>query len=75
MTLNTDATNPGKTKHIDIRHPFICELVKNKAFVMEYCPTTEMIVDALAKFTLPTTVYLHHNKRMLSGTYLGHTHF
>jgi len=71
MTMSINATTPGKPKHIDIRHHFIRELVKSKAVVMEYFPTAQMIADALAKFTLPTTIFLKHIKRMLSGTYSG----
>ena len=74
ITLSIDASTPGKTKHIDIRHLFVRELVKCKAVVMEYCPTAEMIADALTKFTLPTTVFLKHVRRMLSGTYPGPPH-
>jgi hypothetical protein len=69
MTMSINATTPGKTKHIYIRHHFIRELVKIKAAVMEYSPIAEMIADAPIKFTLPTTVYLKHIRRMLSGTY------
>jgi hypothetical protein len=68
-TLSMDESTPGKTKHIDIRHHFVRELVKSKAVGMEYCPTAEMIADALTKFTLPTTVFLKHVRRMLSGIY------
>jgi hypothetical protein len=71
MTLSMNATTPGNTKHIDIRHHFIRELVKSKVVVMEYCPTSEMIADALTKFTLSTILFLKHIKRMTSGTYSG----
>ena len=74
ITLSMDASTPGKTKHIDIRHHYVRELVKSKAVVIEYSPTAEMIADALTKFTLPATVFLKHVRRMLSGTYPGPPH-
>ena len=68
------ATNPmttGKTKDIDIRYHFICEVVKSKAVTLEYCPTTDMLADVLTKISLPTSLHLKHVSRMLSGTYAG----
>ena len=66
------ATNPmttGKTNHIDIRYNFSREVLKSKAVVLEYCPTTDMLADALTKFSLPTPLHLKHVSKMLSGTY------
>ncbi len=48
---------------------FIRELVKGRTVEVQYCPTVEMIADALTKFTLPTTLHLRHVGRMLSGAY------
>ncbi len=61
----------GKMKHIDVRYYFIREVVKIKAVVLEYCPTTDMLPDVLTKFSLPTSLHLKHVSRMLSGTYSG----
>ena len=72
--MSINATIPGKTKHIGIRHYCIRELFKSKVVVMKYCPTTKMIADALTKFTLPTIIFLKHIRRMLSGTYSGPAH-
>ena len=55
------ATNPmttGKTKHIDISYHFVREMAKSKAVVLEYCPTPDMLANALTKFSLPTTLAL-----------------
>ena len=68
------AENPmtsQKSKHIDIRYHFVRDLVKSKVMVMEYCETTNMLADALTKFSLPTSLFLKHVGRMLSGTYSG----
>ena len=40
------------TKHIDIRHHFICEAVKHGMIGMEYMPTEENIADGLMKLLL-----------------------
>jgi hypothetical protein len=38
-----------RTKHIDIQYYFIRECVENGTIELEYCPTREMIADALTK--------------------------
>ena len=46
------AKNPqhhGKSKHIDIKHHFIRELVGNKTIELRYCPTKEIVADFLTK--------------------------
>ena len=46
------AKNPvghARTKHIDIRYPFVHEGVQNGAIVLKYIATDEMIVDMLTK--------------------------
>ena len=65
---NNDMTTM-KSKHIDIRYHFIREVVKSNAIVVLYCPTGDMLADALTKFYLPTSLHLHLVGRMLSGTY------
>nr|CAN60812.1 hypothetical protein VITISV_038721 [Vitis vinifera] len=53
---NTNAINISKnpvlhsrTKHIDIRHHFICDLVEDKVVSLEYVPTETQIADILTK--------------------------
>jgi hypothetical protein len=67
---NNDMTT-AKSKHIDIRYHFIREVVKSEAVVVLYCPTSDMLADALTKFSLPTGLHLHLVGMMLSGTYPG----
>ena len=46
------AKNPqhhGRSKHIDIKHHFIRELVGNKTIELRYCPIKEMAADFLTK--------------------------
>ena len=53
---NTSVINISKnpvlhsiTKHIDIRHHFICDLVEDKVVSLEYVPTEGQIADILTK--------------------------
>ena len=46
------ANNPivhTRTKHIDIRYHYIREVVQKKEIELEYCPSEEMIADALTE--------------------------
>jgi hypothetical protein len=69
MALPMNHMTTGKTKLIDIRYHFIREVVKSKAVVLEYFPTTNMLAYALTKFSLPTTLHLKHVSMMLIGIY------
>jgi hypothetical protein len=67
--MATNDMTTAKSKHIEIRYHFIREVVKSKAVVVLYCPTGDMLADALTKFSLSTCLHLHLVGRMLSGTY------
>ncbi|TPX53131.1 hypothetical protein PhCBS80983_g06361 [Powellomyces hirtus] len=59
------AWNPvdhARTKHIDIRHHFICDPV-DKEIHLEYLPTAEMVTDSLTK-PLPAPAFKYHCKKM-----------
>jgi hypothetical protein len=43
-----------RTKHIDIRYHFIRELIQNNQVILKYCPTEDMLADALTKGLLKT---------------------
>lgn len=38
-----------RSKHIDIRYKFICEKVKDKNIMLNYCCTDEQLADLLTK--------------------------
>lgn len=48
----------ARSKHIDIRHHFLKDLVTKKQVVLEYLSTEEMLADAL---TNPLTADKHLN--------------
>ncbi|CAG7719483.1 unnamed protein product [Allacma fusca] len=53
----------GRTKHIDVRHHFIRDLVTNQEVKLEYVPTQDQLADCLTKPLLKGK--LHHNRRQL----------
>lgn len=55
------ATNPihhARTKHIDVRHHFVRDVIKEGAVVTEYTPTGDMAADFLTK-SLPRPKHDH----------------
>jgi hypothetical protein len=38
-----------RTRHLSIKYHFVADLVKRKEVIIEYCPTDDMIADALTK--------------------------
>ena len=52
-----------KTRHIDIRHHFIRDLVNRKAIVVEYVPTGENVADVFTK-TVPVAKLIFCNRKM-----------
>ena len=71
--MATNDITSAKTKHINIRHHFVRDLVKSKAIEIVLISTSEMLADILTKNTLPTREHKKHTDRMLSGTYRGLT--
>jgi hypothetical protein len=67
--MATNDMTTTKSKHIDIRYHFIREVVKSKAVVVHYCPSEDMLADALKEFSLPIGLHLKLLNRMMSGTY------
>jgi hypothetical protein len=47
ISLATNDNYYIKIKHINIRYHFIYFIVKNNSFQLVYCPTKDMVVDAL----------------------------
>ena len=49
ITLAKNPKHHLRTKHIDVRHHFICEMIEDKVIELEYCPTEGMVADVLTK--------------------------
>ena len=49
IALAKNPVNRQRSKHIDIKYHFIRENVNNGKFILEYCPTEQMIADVLTK--------------------------
>lgn len=39
----------SRTKHIDIKYHLVRDMLQEKKFILQYCPTTEMVADPLTK--------------------------
>jgi hypothetical protein len=58
IALAKDQQYHARTKHIDIRFHFIRWIVKNGSIKLVYCPTEDMVADALTK-ALPSPKAKH----------------
>jgi hypothetical protein len=63
IALAKNPVHHVRTKHIDIQHHFIRDKVDSKEIELAYCPTDEMVADALTK-ALPHPRYTQHVERM-----------
>ena len=58
IALTKEHQYHARTKHIDIQFHFICWVIEDGKLRLIYCPTDEMVADALAK-ALPSTKVKH----------------
>ena len=58
IALTRDHQYHGRTKHMDVRLHFIRYVVDDGKIVLVYCPTEEMVADALTK-ALPSAKAKH----------------
>ena len=49
INISKNPVQHSRTKHIDIRHHFIRELVENKTVVIEHVATENQLVDIFTK--------------------------
>lgn len=49
IALAKNPVNRQRCKHIDIKYHFTRENVNNGRFILEYCPTEQMVADVLTK--------------------------
>jgi hypothetical protein len=58
IVITKDSKYHARTKHIDIRHHFIRDVVARKLITVRYCPTEDMVADILTK-PLKTARFTH----------------
>ena len=58
IALTKDHQYHARTEHIDIQYHFICWVVQEGSMRLVYCPTEEMVADALTK-ALPSAKVKH----------------
>ncbi len=49
LSLIQNLIHHSKTKHIDIQHHYVREMVSAKVINFEYVPTVKMVIDMLTK--------------------------
>ena len=49
INISKNPVQHSKTKHIDIRHHFIRDLVEDKVIQLEYIPTERQLADIFTK--------------------------
>jgi hypothetical protein len=57
-----------QTKHMDVQFHFICWIIENRKLQLIYCPTEEMVADALTK-ALPSIKVKHFVNELGLATY------
>ena len=63
IALAHNPINHGRTKHIDVIHHYIQELIENEEIQLTYCPTASMIADIMTK-ALPRQKFEQHHDEM-----------
>ena len=71
ISLAINDTTTSKFKHIDIKHHYIRDLVKQGSISITRCSSSDMLTDILNKFSLLSFVHFKHARSMLSDTYPG----
>ena len=70
IALSKNPGNHNRTKHIDIRHHFIRERLKENWFKLEYCQTENMLADIFTK-GLPGPRFAELREK-IGVVFLGH---
>lgn len=59
ITLTKNAESQHQTKHIDVQHHYIRELVNKKELTVKWVSSSEMLADGMIK-GLPTEMFRKH---------------
>ena len=72
IILNKNPIQHSKTKHIDIRHHFLCDHVQNSDISLEFIDTNNQLTYI---FTKPLNEerlhFIRHELGMIDGSYLS----
>jgi hypothetical protein len=49
INISKNPVQQSRTKHIDIRHHFLCDLVESKIVYLSFIPTDNQLADILTK--------------------------
>ncbi|KAF2303067.1 hypothetical protein GH714_013211 [Hevea brasiliensis] len=49
ISMTKNPTFHSRTKHIELRHHFICDLIAKEEIILKYCSTNEQLADILTK--------------------------
>ncbi|EGD72511.1 hypothetical protein PTSG_11605 [Salpingoeca rosetta] len=71
IAIGNDHVTKPRTKHIRIRHHFVRELIADGTIVLQHCPGTQMVADALTK-ALDKQTFEQHLPRLV-GTSTSET--
>jgi hypothetical protein len=65
ISLSKNPVNRQRSKHIDIKYHFVCDLYEKGVLDLMYCPNENMVADLLTK--PPTKFKLEKFKEQLLG--------
>ncbi|EGD72773.1 hypothetical protein PTSG_12181 [Salpingoeca rosetta] len=71
IAIGNDHVTKPRTKHIRVRHHFVRELIADGTIVLQHCPGTRMVADALTK-ALDKQTFEQHLPRLV-GTSTAET--
>lgn len=66
LKLAKNPHNHSRTKHIDVRHHFVRDLIEDKVINVIFCPTEQNTADLLTK-ALPPPLFDSHVRNMISS--------
>ena len=63
IALTKNAESQHRTKHIDVQHHYIRELIEEKELSIEWVSSSEMLADGMTK-ALPTETFQKHRAQL-----------
>jgi hypothetical protein len=63
----------NKSKHINVKMHFVCDAIRDKIILLQWCSTRDMIAVILTIFSLPAHQHSRLALRMMPGNFLVST--